>query len=96
MSEDSNIESRAIATLNYVIDSVNISMRKAKLVDEKGLLQIKEDSLLPAHPDYNINLQKAIAIARNPVASKGNMAMKKVITPAGGKQIRILQTATPT
>lgn len=72
LSEDNNIESRAIPAIHYTIDSVDISLRTSELADEDGLLSVKEDSLLIPQMDYNINLQTAIAVAQMPAKKRNN------------------------
>lgn len=77
LSQDEHIESCAVSSINYTIDSVEINLRKSELVDEDGLLKVYEDSLLTPQTDYNINLQKAIAIAAGPFDhSKRNNSSK--------------------
>lgn len=60
------LESRAVPTLDYALDSLWIRIRKAELVDEAGVMDIRADSVLASQTDYALNLQKAIDLARKP------------------------------
>lgn len=92
LSEDKHLESHAVAAINYTVDSVDISLRKSELVDEDGLLNVQEDSLLTPQIDYNINLQKAIAIAAKPFNQTKKIIMSMQNTQGNGKKIYIIQT----
>jgi C-terminal processing protease CtpA/Prc len=60
------LESRAISTLDYPLDSLLVRIRKTDLVDEAGVMALRADSVLTPQTDNALNLQKAIDLARKP------------------------------
>ena len=70
LSEDEDIERRAVEVTDYHTDSLDIYIRQTELIGENGPFSLTADSILPAHKDYNINLQLALNLASEALVTK--------------------------